>query len=305
MSFGGHFWTIAPRALMWIAPAVAPAAVRIRIPVADPDRSGVSLTGYLADRTGTDTCVLLVHGLGGGDDSHYCLEAATAAEKLGVASLRLSLRGADREGTDFYHGGLTADLHAALAAPELARFSRLMIFGFSLGGHVTLRLATEAGVDPRLKAVASLCTPLDLSACRAEIDKPRSWLYRRHLLDGLREIYRGVAARASVPTPLEVVLKIRTMYDWDAATVVRRYGFRDPEHYYATVTVGPVMDRLRLPTLYVAATDDPIVPRSTVDPFLTRPLPNLTVRWIERGGHVGFPRRARVDESILAWLLAR
>ena len=84
---------------------------------------------------------LVVHGLGSEIDAPYVVAAAQAAEARGLSCLRLYLRGADRKGEDFYHAGLTADLHAALASPTLASYDRVFVLGYSLGGHVTLRYA--------------------------------------------------------------------------------------------------------------------------------------------------------------------
>ena len=50
---------------------------------------------------------------------------------------------ADGRGEDFYHAGLTVDLEAAIASPELARYQRILILGYSLGGHVVLRYAAN------------------------------------------------------------------------------------------------------------------------------------------------------------------
>ena len=86
------------------------------------------------------------------------IRGAAAAEMAGLSCLRMNLRGSDRMGEDYYHGGLTVDLHAALASSEAQRYRRIYLLGYSLGGHVVLRLATEPA-DPRLVAVAAVCAP--------------------------------------------------------------------------------------------------------------------------------------------------
>lgn len=260
--------------------------------------------------------VLLVHGLGGSPDSHYVVRAAQAAARAGVDSLRLGLRGADRQGEDFYHAGLTADLEAAVADPSLAAYRRIYVLGFSLGGHVSLRLGLQPG-DPRVRAIASFCAPLDLSAGCAAIDAPGARPYCAYLLRGLREIYREVAARRPVPTPWPVVARIASMRAWDRHTVVPRFGFASVDDYYASQSVGPRLGELRVPALVVAAAGDPMVPQATLRPLLERPPPPITARWIG-GGHVGFPAAADLDlglgrgdrrrargplDQAIAWLL--
>lgn len=312
MSLGGHFWTIGPRVKSWIIPTSAPQSMPFETTLTDPDRGPVRLTGKFSDVKDARCVVLLVHGLGGSAESHYCRLAARYAHARGWASLRLYLRGADRCGTDYYHGGLTADLFAAVASRELARFERIYVFGFSLGGHVTLRYATEVD-DPRVKAVAALCAPLDLSLGRSLLDRTSGWLYRRHLLAGLKEIYAGVAKRASVPTPIERIMKVETLWDWDSLTVCPRFGFKDPEDYYRHVSVSYVLDRMRVDALVVASPDDPVVPAESIRHLLDPRPPRIDMLWTPIGGHVGFPSKIRwrdgrkksVEEVILDWFEKR
>jgi len=223
---------------------------------------------------------------------------ASAATRRGFTALRLSLRGADRLGEDFYHAGLTSDLEAALASPELSSFLRLFVVGFSLGGHVTMRLA--ASPPPRLTAIAAVCSPLSLSASCDYIDRRRNAVYRRHLLSGLREMYRAVADRRPVPEPPQALVGVRTLREWDDRVVAPRFGFHSAQHYYDTVSVAPLLEGLEVPSLLVAARADPMVPVSTVTPFLPTRAGALNVVWVT-GGHVGFPKTAAVEDRVLDW----
>jgi hypothetical protein len=319
MKLGGHLWTIAPNLRHRVRPHRAPDGASWSTSFEDPRLGALTLRGVLSQppaeaSTRREDLVLLVHGLGGSPDSQYVVRAAQAAARAGLSSLRLALRGADRHGEDFYHAGLTADLEATLASPALAEFRRIYVLGFSLGGHTTLRYAL-APSDPRLRAVASLCAPLDLGAGAQAIDQPGAYAYRRYLLRGLLEIYEEVATRRSVPTPLPVAREIATMREWDARTVVPRFGFTSADDYYTSMSVGPRLGELAVPALIVAAEHDPMVPAPTVRPALERPPPQATVRWLDRGGHVGFPRRALLDldrpasgdlyDQLIGWLADR
>jgi predicted alpha/beta-fold hydrolase len=305
----GHLWTIGPNVRHRLLPHAAPVASEWSTALDDPRIGPVRLTGQLA-RTGARELVVVIHGLGGAIDSSYVIKAARAAAGLGLDSLRLSLRGADRSGEDFYHAGLVADLDAALRSPALAEYAAIYVIGFSLGGHMTLRWAMTPS-DPRVRAVASVCAPLDLAAGCAAIDHPRSAVYCGHVLEGLREIYGAVAARRPVPTPLPAIAEVRTIRAWDRLAVVPRHGFCSVDDYYASESAGPRLRALALPTLIVAATGDPMVPARTVAPHL-RELPrHVIARWVF-GGHVGF--RGGVDlglgladapgleRQVLAWL---
>lgn len=306
----GHVWTLGPFLSSLIRPPIPPPSRHFRAWVQDPTLGKVRLTGRLSVPIGAQTLLLLVHGLGGAADRYYVVRAAAAAHARGFATLRLNLRGADRTGEDFYHAGLTADLSAALDSPDVAHFERVLIVGFSLGGHVTLRLATEAH-DPRIARVAAICPPIDLSRSAQEIDRPRRAFYRRHVLRGLKDIYGEVFARRGGPVSVERAMAIDTLREWDDAIIAPRHGFDDAEDYWARAGVASRLDALTLPALVVSSEADPMVVADTVRPALAASA-RVETRWVppDRGGHVGFPRDLDLgvdaplglDDQVVGWL---
>ena len=285
----GHFWTLAPLLASAIRPAVPPPARHFRTVVDDDVVGPLRLTGRLSEPAGASEIVVVVHGLGGSADAPYALLAARAAAAAGLASLRLNMRGADRRGEDYYHAGLTSDLHAVLRAVDLARYDAVYVLGYSLGGHVALRFATEPH-DPRVRAVAAVCPPLDLALSAYEIDRPLRTPYRRFVLSGLKEMYAGVARRRSAAAliPVGEAMRIDTIRAWDDRIVAPRHGFRDAEDYWERASVAPRLGEIRLPALVVHAAGDPMVLAHTVRPCVER-CSTVTHAWIDRGGHVGFP----------------
>lgn len=315
MMANAHLRTLLPFLGNALKPARPPASEPWTTTLEDPRIGPVRLTGAWTHVPGSDSLVVIVHGLGGCSESSYCHRAAQVAHNLDISSLRLSLRGADRSGEDYYHAGLTADLHAALASPDFESYRHLSILGYSLGGHVTLGAATDCR-DSRLRKVAAVCSPLDLAiACRA-IDRRRAWLYRSFLLKSLRQIYGEVARRREVPTPVELVQKVRHLRVWDDVTIAPRHGFRSAWDYYKRASVGPKLPALQVPALLVAARRDPLVATSAVTPWLRGAGARLRVRWVENAGHVAFPEsvdlalgvesgataRSRWDTQIIRWL---
>src|SRR5690606_5640435 len=109
----------------------------------------------------SDELLLVVHGLGGSSESSYTLGAARAANQLQMHCLLLDLRGADRRGHDFYHAGLISDFDAVLSSPEFDLVEHVYVLGYSLSGHVCLRYAAGR-VLPKVKAMATICAPLEL-----------------------------------------------------------------------------------------------------------------------------------------------
>ncbi len=308
----GHLWTIAPRLRHAVRPFGCPESCAWETVVDDPRIGSVRLTGRLREVPESEEALVLVHGLGGCIDSHYMLRGTAAAESAGLSCLRLNLRGSDRLGEDYYHAGLTADLHAALASPELARYRRLYVLGYSMGGHVVLRFATEPA-DPRVAAVAAVCAPVDLARSQVEIDSPAFWIYRRYLLTNLKNLYSAVAARRPVPFPVDRLDEIRTFLQFDDRIIAPRHGFAGAADYYARMSVAPRLAGLRVPALLLNSERDPMVPARSVRPALEGASPRLRVAWLRGGGHVAFPRGldaglgegAGVDAQVIGWLRSR
>ena len=318
MPASAHFWTVAPRLRPLV---VAPEPSEWSTVVDDPQVGPVTLSGLLREEPGADSLLLFVHGIGGSAQSRYCLAVARAASLVGISCLRYSMRGCDRRGGDYYHAGLSADLGRALASPALAHYSRVYLLGYSLGGHVALHYACSAigacasnaaahGPDPRVAAVAAVCSPLDLAAAARAIDLPSRWPYRRYVLRNLLEIYAAVAATRPVPVPIEVAGRFTRLRQYDDLVVAPRWGFAGADDYYARAAVAPALKSLAVPALLVAVESDPMVPAQAVRPAVEAAGDSLEVRWVANGGHVGFPRDLDlgveaplgIEGQVIGWL---
>ncbi len=310
MSWRGHFWTLGPFLRHSLLPPRVPEWERWETKLEDGVVGTLQLSGRLARGKASDTIVVILHGLGGSATSYYARKAAKAAADAGLDSLRLNLRGADREGADYYHAGLTDDLAAALGSNALEGYEHLLLLAYSLGGNMMLRyLAGEP--DPRVRAAAAVCSPIDLERGARAIDRPRGFFYRRHVLNALKDIYRHVAARRDVPVPVSEAARIDTIELWDERIIAPRHGFAGAEDYWAKTSACHVLGEIGTPTLFVAAERDPMVPIDTVRPWLQNA---TTLRRIvtSHGGHVGFPRRVdlglgsggTVEDQIIQWMLA-
>jgi len=287
--------TLWPYARFALRPPKPPAPRAWSTELRDPDVGCVRLTGQLREADDADECVLIVHGLGGSTESHYVLHGTAVAARFGLSSLALALRGSDRRGEDFYNVALHADLAAAVGSPELSRYARLYVLGYSMGGYVALHFARHC-TDPRLVAVATLCTPIDLKAAQVYIDSRRAWIYRHHCLQGLKSIYDAVvrANPERAPSANPRVQAVKTIWDWDDLAIAPRYGYASPEDYYEALTLRRHIGSFRVPALLVASREDPIIPPRTIEPFLDAACHprehGLDVRWTARGGHVAFAR---------------
>lgn len=281
----GHWWTMRAGLQRW--------STRLQlddhpwsVPLHDEARPDLTLRGRIHRGAARDTAVVLVHGLGGDADSPYLRVAAAECARRGWDVLRVSLRGADRSGEDFYHAGLSDDLVPAIRT--FAGFRRVFLIGYSLGGHLALHYATRP--DAEIHGVVAIGAPLDLQRSALAFDRPSATLYREVVLASLKRAYRAYAARHPEVAPYRTIAPVRTIRGWDRAVVVPRFGFGSTARYYAAMSVAPRLSHLRIPALYIGAQGDPMVPRWTVEPHLAA-ASTMEVHLLPRGGHVAFPGR--------------
>jgi predicted alpha/beta-fold hydrolase len=312
------------RNLLWPPPELP--AERWLGSLQDPQTGRVVVSGQLTRTGEANTLVILVHGLGGTASSPYLVRAARIAWELGLDTLRLNLRGADAAAGDFYHGGLTAELHAVVSDPAFEGYERIAVLGYSMGGHLALRHAAEAE-DPRVGAVAAVCSPLHLQPVSEEFDRASRAPYRYWVLRHLRRCLLDLGrAGVGLPNSYSAIRRARTFREWDSLSVVPRFGFADVDDYYAQASAATVLDRLRVPCLLIASETDPVIPPRAIEEYLPahaeigrfpseiarvslrraqegRPAA-FTVLWHRAAGHVAFPDALGLERHLLTWLAA-
>ena len=284
----GHLRSILPGLLKYAARWQSPEERVVTAAVHDAELGTVKLSALYAKTPGADTLAIVIHGHGGSAGKPYCHRAAVAARRRGFSTLRISLRGADLRGEDIYHGGLTSDLAAFAGQPAFVRYRRIVLFGFSIGGHLALRAALD-GIDPRLSAVIAVSPPLDIAAAVEALDSPRRWLYRRYIIAGLHRIYAAVDAHGRSRTPLQEVRRAATFRAWDELTIVPRFGFRSVDDYYDRITLKHRLGGLCVPALIVGSNHDPVIPPAVMRDALDGASRAVTGCWVDGGGHLHFP----------------
>ena len=101
--------------------------------------------------------------------------------------------------------------------------------------------------------------------------------------------------------------RLREIDDWFTAPIC---GFGTAENYYRVCSAAPLLPEIRLPTLIIAAADDPLVPVRTFEQL--RLSPSTTLQITGHGGHLGYigasgadPDRRWIDWRVVDWVLAR
>jgi len=240
--------------------------------------------------------LLILHGLEGTVRSHYAVGLLHEAQRRGWAADLLIFRSCGDEPNRvlrLYHSGETSDLDFVvrrLVADDPAR--ALLIAGVSLGGNVLLKWLGEQGdAAPRqLLGAAAVSVPFDLARGSRHLDRGFSRVYQAHFLRSLRRKALEKSTRFPEAIRAEVVLRPRTLYDFDDLVTAPVHGFRDADDYYTRSSSLPYLARIRVRTLLLSARDDPFLPSEVLDEVrdVARANPSLYPEFVERGGHVGF-----------------
>lgn len=235
--------------------------------------------------------VLLIHGLTGSEASAYILSQARALLDNGLRVLRLNLRGAGPSRAvcgGHYYAGRSQDLRALLGLlPEWLTNDGVAVVGYSLGGAMLLKYLGEEGSAAPLLAAASVSAPIDLAATCRSMLRPRNFLYHRYLLGQMKHEATGEGAVLS-DAERQAILGSRTIWEYDELFIAPRHGFAGADDYYDRCKPQRFMPDVRIPTLILAAFDDPWIPGALYRGFDWTANKALMPVLSPHGGHVGF-----------------
>jgi predicted alpha/beta-fold hydrolase len=290
--WGGDLQTIANR-LRGVSTSLGPhASERLVFPL--PDGTGDTLLASLdrpAVPEGGAPLVILIHGLTGAEDSLYMISMARHLLERGRRVLRLNLRGAGPSRAlcgQHYYAGRSQDFRTLLSVlpPELMR-DGLVAVGYSLGGAMLLKYLGEEGKASPLLAAASVSAPIDLAVTCRHMMRRRNLIYHHYILETMKVEATGQGALVS-PAERAAILAARTVWDYDEVFIAPRYGFASAEDYYERCRPTRFMGSIRVPTLVLAALDDPWIPGALYRAYDWAGNRSLTPLLPGQGGHVGF-----------------
>lgn len=252
-----------------------------------------------------DRAVFLIHGLAGCHQSHYMVRIAARLHARQVRVFRMDLRACGAGwnlARKSFHSACTDDVAAALrVAARLCPGSPIALAGFSLGGNLTLKLLAEFADDlpaPIDRACAT-SPPVDLLACSENLQRGYNRIYDRHFARTMRKrmvqrvqalegVYQGTFAAPP-----------RTMREIDAGLTAPLWNFSGVDNYYRVASPADDLRKIRIPTILVAADDDPLIPVRIYHELQTPPEVHLHIT--RGGGHLGFVGRRGVDPDT-RWL---
>ncbi|MES2632041.1 MAG: alpha/beta fold hydrolase [Pseudomonadota bacterium] len=238
--------------------------------------------------------LVMFHGLEGSSRSHYAEAFADFAAEHGLAFAIPHFRGCSGElnaGPRAYHSGDHEEIAWILQRLREHHDGPIVAVGVSLGGNALMRWAGEAGegASTLVRAVASVCSPLDLAASSVQIGHGFN-----------RLVYTTMFLRSMKPKALEKLQQhpglfdgarmqaARDLYEFDDIFTAPLHGFTNADDYYARASAKPHLHRIRIPALCLNARNDPFVPAASLP--IAGGVGHFVTLWQpQEGGHVGFP----------------
>ena len=289
---GGNLQTIwaALRAERYVGSA--PTFRRERWVTPDDDFVDVDFSDHT---TQPDSPLLVVfHGLEGSSGSHYAEALTDAARARGWACAVPHFRGCSGElnrAPRAYHSGDFEEIDWILRRLQSAHARPLVAVGISLGGNALMRWAAEMGASAAqvVRAVASVCSPLDLAAS--------GWAIGRGFN---RLVYTRMFLGSMVPKALQKLdqhpglfsrndlLAARDLYAFDNIVTAPLHGFKNTDDYWKRASAKPHMTAIGVPALALNALNDPFIPAWSL-PQPADVSASVTLWQPAQGGHVGFP----------------
>ena len=261
---------------------------RLHVPIGGGAALSVAVTLPTPDVASEGRALVLVHGLGGSEESSYMKNTAQYFSARGWTVYRMNYRGVGPSRTTSkppYSAGLTGDMRAVLrtvaAEPGI---DHICAMGFSLGGQLLMRTLGEGDIDGKLQAVVTVSAPLDLANSQQRLERRRNAWYVRYLVGNMKKDMEGVS-HASITANLDAV---RSVLAFDDQIIAPYFGFASAADYYRCVSCKPVLEKINLPLLALHSIDDPWIP---VEDYRKARWPENVpagALLLKQGGHVGF-----------------
>jgi len=245
-------------------------------------------------RAGRTRLVVLSHGLEGSSRSFYMCGMAQMLDEAGWDILAWNMRGCGgrpNRRVHSYHSGFTDDLATVLTSVERsARYTTIVLIGFSVGGNITLKYLGELGssVSSTIAAALTFSVPCDLADAARTLQHPSRRVYLSHFL----RILKGKISEKHKLYPQQIDMsrleRIKTFEEYDDQFTVPHFGYSCAQSYYRDASSKPHIPQITIPTLIMNAQDDPFFTKQSIpnDEVRGHKFVNLLVP--RYGGHVGF-----------------
>ena len=256
---------------------------------------------------GSETLVLLIHGLEGSSESKYMLSNTNHLNNKGLDTVCLNLRGCSGEDNLLlatYHSGKTEDVNFVVNyLLEHYNYKNIVIVGFSLGGNLTLKYLGEKGDDlsPIIKGGIATSVPVDIASAEKEMDKLKNKLYMEVFFKTMKnKVLEKAHKFPEYKLDKDKLFKATKFKHLEYLYTVPVFGFDSPEDYWEKASSKPYLSKIKRPTLLINAKDDTFLSQECYPFEEAQDSEFFFLEATKYGGHCGFMTSFKPQEN--TWL---
>ena len=256
---------------------------------------------------GSDTLVLLIHGLEGSSESKYITGTINQLNNVGLDAVCFNLRGCSGEDNlllSTYHSGKTEDVDFVINhLLDTCDFNNLIIVGFSLGGNLTLKYMGEYAdnLSSKIKGAIATSVPIDITSAEKEMDKLKNKFYMEVFFKTMKnKLLEKSFKFSSYNLDKDKLFKATKFKHLEHLYTVPVFGFDSPEDYWKKASSKPYLPKINKPTLLINAKDDSFLSKECFPLEEAQNSDYFHFMETNYGGHVGFTSSFNISEN--RWL---
>ena len=253
--------------------------------------------------------VAVMPGLSSNNDEVYVLNLLIEAKRQGYRPVVINYRGASDvalTSAKLYCAGSVDDLRQPLKYLHEKycrlggggggdRPTDLYLIGNSMGANITANFVGEEGSSCFLKAVCCVQPPMKMWECGENIKTNNYGFYNYALGRNLKvkfekyvpHIQEAYMVNHGIDLP-ETLRKSRHLIDIDTHMTSVSFGYGDLKTYYDKASCIHRIPKIKTPTLFLMAEDDPIIGDKAICAKTCEENPYVLLGLTKQGGHLGY-----------------
>jgi len=258
--------------------------------------------------------LVIHHGLEGHSRAPYVRRLAAFAQSQGYGVVAMNARGCGGSpnlGVESYHAAWTRDIEHVVDL-IIRRFPEreIALVGYSLGASQMANFLGRKGSDVpgNVKAAYLVSAPISLVRAIGTLDRGLNRMYAAKFLNSLRvKLLKKAVRHPEVRARALKGLFVGSVRAFDSLWTAPVHGFGTGDAYYAESSCENWLPSITVPTTFLHAKDDPLIPWNAVVGDWMETSPQVSLEWTEKGGHVGFAEMNNeqwLEEQIISGLKA-